>query len=319
MNVLVMGAGAIGSVFGGLLAESGHHVSLVGRPKHMATVAEHGLEITGIWGEHKVTSLATFTRVTDVPHKRLDLVLITTKSYDTEQAARQARPLVSPDTMVVSLQNGLGNVEAISDVVGPPRTLGGRVIFGVELRDPGQVEVTVYQDRVMLGSPAGTVPRERIEGIAQAFAEAGIPSEATGEIMKFIWAKVLYNCCLNPLSALLEWNYGELLEHDGTRRIMSQVIAEVFAVARGKRVDLIWHSPEEYERLLLEVLIPDTYAHHSSMLQDVRRGRRTEIDSMNGAIARLGEEVAVETPTNLLLARLIKAKEQRQTRLLATS
>jgi len=209
-------------------------------------------------------------------------------------------------------------VEVISDVVGPTRTLGGRVIFGVELRDPGQVEVTVYQDRVMLGSPTGAVPRERIEGISQAFIKAGIPSEATVEIMKFIWAKVLYNCCLNPLSALLEWNYGELLEHEETRGIMSQVIGEVFAVAGGKRVDLMWQSPEEYERLLLDVLIPDTYAHHSSMLQDVRRGRRTEIDSMNGAIARLGEEVAVETPTNLLLTRLIKAKEQRQTRFLAT-
>jgi len=88
MNVLVVGAGAIGSVFGGLLAEAGHQVSLVGRPKHMTAVAEQGLEIKGIWGEHKVTNLATFIRVIDVPHQRLDLVLITTKSYDTEQAAR---------------------------------------------------------------------------------------------------------------------------------------------------------------------------------------------------------------------------------------
>lgn len=248
-----------------------------------------------------------------MPRQRFDVVLITTKSYDTEQAVHQAYLLVSPGTIVISLQNGLGNVEMISEVMGPTRTLGGRVIFGVELRDHGQVEVIVYQDKVMLGSPTGGVPQQRVEGIAQAFTEAGIPSEATDEIIKYIWAKVLYNCCLNALSALLECNYGELAERDETRQIMSEVIAEVFAVAERKGVALTWQSPQEYERLLLDVLIPDTYAHHSSMLQDVRQGRRTEIDAMNGAIATLGRQVGLETPTNLLLTRLIKAKEQRPT------
>jgi 2-dehydropantoate 2-reductase len=318
LNVLVVGAGAIGSVFGGLLARAGHQVSLVGRQRHMAAIAERGLEIKGIWGEHKVTNLATFVSTMDIPHQRFDLILITTKSYDTEQAVRQVYPLVSPDSVVVSLQNGLGNVEAISEVIGPSRTLGGRVIFGVELRTPGQVEVTVYQDKVMLGSPTGAVPQERVEGIAKAFTGAGIPCEPTTEITKYIWGKVLYNCCLNALSALLECNYGELGERKETREIMSQVIAEAFIVAKRKGVALMWQGPQEYEQLLLDVLIPDTYAHHSSMLQDVRQGRRTEIDSMNGAIAKLGAEAGVETPTNLLLTRLMKAKEQRQIRLAAT-
>ena len=310
MKILVVGAGAIGSVFGGFLAKAGNEVFLVGRRKHMAAIADQGLLIGGIWGEHRVTSLATFVNTADLPHQHFDLVLITTKSYDTKEALREVCPLVSHDTMVISLQNGLGNVEVLSGVVGPARVLGGRVIFGVELRNPGQVEVTVYQDKVMVGSPTGAVARERAEDIAQIFTEAGIPSEATAEITKYIWGKVLYNCCLNALSALLECNYGELMERDETRQIMSQVIAEVFAVAESKGVALMWQSPQEYERLLLDVLIPDTYAHHSSMLQDVRQGRRTEIDAMNGAIATLGLQVGLETPTNQLLTRLIKAKEQ---------
>jgi len=313
MRVLVVGAGAIGSVFGGFLAKAGYQVSLVGRRRHMAAIADQGLRIGGIWGEHKVTNLATFVSTTDLPHQRFDLVLITTKSYDTGEALCEVYPLVSPDTVVISLQNGVGNVEAISGVVGPTRTLVGRVIFGVELHIPGQVEVTVYQDKVMLGSPTSAVAQERVEEIAQVFTEAGIPSEATTEITKYIWGKVLYNCCLNALSALLECNYGELMERGETRQIMSQVIAEVFAVAESEGVALMWQSPQEYERRLLDVLIPDTYAHHSSMLQDVRQGRRTEIDAMNGAIATLGRQVGLETPTNLLLTRLIKAKEQRPT------
>ena len=312
MNVLVVGAGAIGSVFGGFLAKAGHRVSLVGRPRHMAAIAERGLEIRGIWGEHTVTSLITFVSTTDVLPQSFDIILISTKSYDTEEAVRQVYPLVSPDSLVISLQNGLGNLEMISELAGPTRTLGGRVIFGVELHNPGQVEVTVYQDKGRVGSPTGAVPQQGDGRVARAFTEAGIPSEPTAEITKYIWGKVLYNCCLNPLSAILECNYGELREHEETRRIMSEVIAEVFAVAGCKGVALFWQSPQEYERLLLDMLIPDTYAHHSSMLQDIIQGRRTEIDAMNGAIAKLGREMGLETPTNLLLTRLVKAKERRQ-------
>ena len=310
MNILVMGAGAVGSVFGGFLAKAGHQVSLVGRAPHMAAIRDQGLCIQGIWGEHLIGNLPAFTTTTELPQQDLDLVLITTKSYDTEQAAMQILPLLSEETLVLSIQNGLGNVEAISRIVGEHRTVGGRVIFGVETIAPGRVEVTVYADKVMLGSHTGEVDHKRIEETADAFARAGIPTEATGEIDKFIWGKLLYSCCLNPLSALLEVAYGELSEHVETRAIMTSVIEEIFAVARRKGIALAWDSPLEYQKLLFERLIPDTCSHHASMLQDVRRGKRTEIDSLNGAVARLGEDAGLPTPVNRMLTQLVKAKEQ---------
>lgn len=310
MNVLVMGAGAVGSVFGGFLARAGHRVSLIGRAPHMAAIRDEGLWIQGIWGEHLVTNLRTFTMPTETPQEEWDLVLITTKSYDTEQAARQILPLLSEETLVLSIQNGLGNVETIAKIVGEHRTVGGRVIFGVETIGPGRVEVTVYADKVMLGSHTGGVDHTRVEETAKAFTQAGIPTEATTEIDKFIWGKLLYSCCLNPLSALLEVAYGELGQHVETRGIMTSVIEEIFAVARRKGVALPWNSPPEYRRLLLEQLIPDTYSHHASMLQDVRKGKKTEIDSLNGAVFRLGEEVGLQTPVNWMLTQLVKAKEQ---------
>jgi 2-dehydropantoate 2-reductase len=150
----------------------------------------------------------------------------------------------------------------------------------------------------------------RLEAIASAFTQAGIPTEATHEIEQFIWGKVLYNCCLNPLSALLEVTYGELSEHPETRQIMTFVIEEIFAVAGAKGVVLAWGSPLEYQEILLGRLVPDTYAHHASMLQDVMRGNRTEIDALNGAIARLSEETGIPAPVNLMLTQLIKAKER---------
>jgi 2-dehydropantoate 2-reductase len=309
MNILVMGAGAVGSAVGGFLGQAGHHVALVGRDPHMVAIRERGLLIEGIWGEHLIRGLRTFTNVREVPRERFDLVLITTKSYDTGDAARQVLPWLSEDSLVISLQNGLGNVETISEMVGDSRAVGGRLIFGIRIPEAGRVEITVYADKVMLGSPSHKVDFARLEAIASAFTQAGIPTEATLEIEQFIWGKVFYNCCLNPLSALLEVTYGELSEHPETRQIMTSVIEEIFAVAAAKGVALAWRSPLEYQKILLGRLVPDTYAHHSSMLQDVMRGKKTEIDALNGAIARMGEETRIPTPVNLMLTQLIKVKE----------
>jgi 2-dehydropantoate 2-reductase len=310
LNILVMGAGAVGSAVGGFLAQAGHRVFLVGRSPHMAAIREQGLRIEGIWGEHLIRGLRTFTSVQEVPREYFDLVLVTTKSYDTREAAEQVLPLLSEDSLVISLQNGLGNVETISEIVGDHRAVGGRLIFGIRIPEAGRAEITVYADKVMLGSPSHKVDFARLEAIAAAFTEAGIPTEATLEIGQFIWGKVFYNCCLNPLSALLEVTYGELIEHFETRQIMTSVIEEIFAVAAAKGMGLAWRSPLEYQQILFGRLIPDTYAHHASMLQDVMRGNRTEIDALNGAIARLGEETGVPTPVNSMLTQLIKVKER---------
>jgi 2-dehydropantoate 2-reductase len=310
MNILVMGAGAVGSAVGGFLGQAGHRVALVGRDPHMAAIRERGLRIEGIWGEHLIRGLRTFTNIREVPREHFDLVLVTTKSYDTGEAAKQVLPWLSEDSLVISLQNGLGNVETISEIVGDSRAVGGRLIFGIRIPEAGRVEITVYADKVMLGSPSHKVDFARLEAIAGAFTQAGIPAEATLEIEQFIWGKVFYNCCLNPLSALLEVTYGELIEHPETRQIMTSVIEEIFAVAAAKGVALAWRSPLEYQKILLGRLVPDTYAHQASMLQDVMRGKKTEIDALNGAIARLGEETGIPTPVNLMLTQLIKVKER---------
>lgn len=310
MNILVIGAGAIGSVFGGLMARAGQRVSLVGRTPHMEAIRNRGLSIQGIWGEYLVKNLGTFTTPAELPREVWDLIIIATKSYDVQEAAGQTLPLLSPGTLVMSVQNGLGNLETVSEVVGRHRALGARVIFGVEIVAPGRVMITVYADKVILGSSDNGVEYQRVEEIARVFNQAGIPAEATADIEKFIWGKVLYNCCLNALSALLEVNYGKLSEHPETRKVMGDVIAEIFSVARKKGVALAWDSPPEYQELLFGRLIPDTYAHRASMLQDILNGKRTEIDSMNGAVASLGEELGVATPVNHLLTRLIKAKER---------
>lgn len=183
--------------------------------------------------------------------------------------------------------------------------MAGRVIFGVELVRAGRVEVTVCTDRVMLGGPTGKVGFNHLMQLAATFTESGIAAEATSEIDKHIWGKVLYNCCLNALTALLNCTYGELGDWPETRYVVKLIIAEIFLVANHRGIQLTWQSPQEYEELLFNRLIPDTYRHHSSMLQDVNRDKRTEIDSLNGSIAKLAQEEGVDAPVNWLLTQVL--------------
>jgi len=312
MRFLVLGAGAIGSVFGGFLRRAGHAVTLVGRLEHMAAIARKGLSISGIWGEHQIAGLRTHESVADVPGEPFDAVLVAVKSYDTETAMAQlVAAQLAGDAPVVSLQNGLGNVETIARFVGADRTIGGRVIFGVEVVEPGHCRVTVFAEDVMLGAiQSGSATAATAQTLAHAFREAGIPTTATDRIHAYLWGKILYNCSLNPTATLLGTHYGKLLEHEETREILRRVVGEIYAVAAARRADMLAPTADAYIEILFGRLVPATYDHHPSMLQDIRAGRRTEIDAMNGAIVRYGRECGVATPTNEILTLLIKALEK---------
>jgi 2-dehydropantoate 2-reductase len=154
------------------------------------------------------------------------------------------------------------------------------------------------------------VSYSRVEEIARALNDAGIPTLPTGEIEKHIWGKILYNSTLNPLSAILNATFGELAAEPATREIMSRVADEIFQVAPGRGVELFWKRPQEYLDLFYEQLIPPTAGHYASMLEDLKRGSRTEIESLNGAIVRYGHELNVLCPVNEVLTNIIRVMEQ---------
>lgn len=312
-GVLVAGAGALGSVFGGLLARAGAQVTLLGRAVHLNAVREHGLAIDGLFGRHRVHRLTCATDVDEI-RGRYETILLTVKSWDTRAMIERVAALLSEDGVVVCLQNGLGNVETVADVVGPSRVLGGRVIFGAELPAPGRVRVTVIADPVLVGSLAAGDPDARARAWAARFAAAGIPSRHTDRLRSELWAKVLYNAALNPLGALLGVPYGRLPEDPDARATMDDVIDEAFAVARACGVALAWATPMEYRQTFYGRLVPSTADHRSSMLQDLERGRPTEIEAINGYVVRQGAAHGVPTPANTLLTRLVRARVRRTTR-----
>ena len=305
-----MGTGSVGSVVGGFMAQAGHDVVLVGRQTHMDAIAANGLRISGIWGDHNVHDLQTHTDLANV-NGPFDFILMSVKSYDTRSASEAIKPYVGADTLVCSYQNGLGNAEIIADVLGWEHVIDARVIYGVWLPEPGHAEVTVTADATALGGYHDTVPIDRVRTIAKAMDEAGIPTHESDAIATFLWNKVAYNCALNPLSALLDVPYGALLDTEETKAMMREIVTELYEVGSATGIALDPDSAEGYIDRLFGHLIPVTAGHYASMREDFQRKRRTEIDVLNGAIVRLGQEHEIACPTNLALTRLVRAREHR--------
>ncbi len=311
MKILIMGTGALGSVIGGFLAKNNHDITLLGRQEHMDAIARQGLHISGIWGDHHVTSLKTCTSPQELSSDPFDLIFITVKSYATAEAVREIQPFLHAQSLVCSYQNGLGNMETIASAAGWDRTFGARAIFGARVPEAGCVEVTVMAAPTALGCYREGPSPERVGAIVEMMDRAALPTVFTDRLETLLWEKVAYNCALNPLSALLDVPYGALAESKYTRIIMEEVIGELYAVARGKKISLTHEQPEDWLRHFYQVLLPPTAAHYASMREDLRLGRRTEIDALNGAIVRFGLEQGLDCPSNNLLTRLIRAREEK--------
>jgi 2-dehydropantoate 2-reductase len=310
MRYLIVGTGALGSVFGGLLQHSGQRVAYIGRGEHFERARVQGLSLDGIWGEFHVGPI-TAAPLPPQAGESYDVILLCVKSFATQEACRQLRGRLAAQGLIVSVQNGLGNLEIIAQDFGAERTIGARVIFGAQVTRPGLVTVTVYAAPVLLGAMAPDRPPGKLARVADDLNRAGIPAEVVDHIVPHLWDKVLYNCALNPLGAILGVPYGALRENPQTRELMRLIIAEVYQVARAQDVGLHHADAAAYFRHFLENLVPPTAAHWPSMWQDLQAGRRTEIEALNGAICRYGRETGVSTPYNEAVSRLIRFMEDR--------
>ena len=290
-------------------------MTYAGRGEHFRALSEKGLRTTGIWEEHFVPAQDVQTLSLPAPKKQFSVILLCVKSKDTEAAALQAAPLLKEDGIMVFMQNGLNNWEAISLQAGDGHTVGARVIFGAEIKKPGQATVTVNADDVLLGEPFQPANRQAFAGtIGGTLSLSGIPIRIVSrdDIWAAIWGKVLYNCSLNPLDALLEAAYGRLGENAQTRGIIKVIIEEIFLVMKAKGVKAPYHDANEYYHYLLERQLPPTVGHRASMLQDILSGRQTEIDALNRAISQYARDYGISTPYNDLLTALIKFKEKKK-------
>lgn len=310
VKVLVFGLGALGTVYSCLLKEQGHQISGFDRMPVLDAIRTNGVRVNGIWGEHVENLDELFSELDELAGKNFDLVILTVKSYETEEVAQQLARVISSDTYVFLAQNGYGNFEAAAKYISEARLILGRVIFGAETMELGTSKVTVIADDVILGSPTNMVKMELLDSYAKVFNQAGIPTRTSDEVMKYIWGKIIYNSSLNPLGAILEVAYGELAANPNTRSLMDCIIEEIFAVLSAHGQETLWPNSEAYRQAFYGQMVPPTAQHHSSMLQDIMRGRKTEIDALNGAVVTLGKRYGVSTPVNEVIIALLRAKEE---------
>ncbi len=308
-TILITGLGALGTVFATLLKKGGHTVFALTKDKYLSALSDRKVRVSGIWGEHEAILDGIYGSVDSLRREKLDLIILTVKSYDTAAAIEQVKPLVGEDTLVITAQNGYGNYETVSSVVGKDHTLLSRIIFGVKLPTAGRAEVTVIADDVRIGQPHDAVDRERVLEIAAAFTSAGIPTAYAENVEAILWDKILYNAALNPLGAILECTYGQLAENSETRGIMDAIIDEIFRVAQARGTALNWKSAAAYRDHFYTRLVPPTARHYPSMYYDVKAGKRLEIDALNGAIVKLAQEKGITVPVNETITNIIKAKE----------
>ncbi|MCS7253301.1 MAG: ketopantoate reductase family protein [Armatimonadota bacterium] len=303
----IVGAGGIGITFATMLCESGHNVYLVCRAWQKDALQSEGAFVTGLFGEHH--SRPTIVDDVMALPSELDIYAVATKAYDTETVANSFARVIRQSAVVVSLQNGLGNVEALMRALPHCRVLGARIIFGAERIGANMAKVTVCADDVVVAPLGRSDWVEDAKLVASSCNRCGIPCRSDLDIAPWLWAKVLYNSALNPLGALLNMTYGELAEDALTHAAMNAVIEEAFSVASAVGAPLRWRNARDYMEHFYGELVPPTAAHRSSMLQDLEAGRRTEIDALNGAIVRLGKQHGIHTPVNSALTEWVKRSE----------
>ena len=309
MNILVFGLGALGTVYAASLKAAGHKVYAITKERYLKDLGSGKVRVSGIWDSREAVLDGIFTDTGPLLEKEIDLVILTVKSFDTAHAVRQIKDLVKGDTLVLISQNGYGNYETASLVLGREHVLLARVIFGARIIEVGYSEVTVIADDVKIGQPDEMVEEKRIVEIADAIRRAGIPASYARDVYGLLWDKILYNCALNPLGAIIGCSYGTLADHEGSRHIMDRLIDEIFEVTGVHGIILRWESPQAYKDHFYGKLIPPTREHYPSMYYDINAGKRVEIDALNGAIVRLARKKGIQVPVNETITDLIRTKE----------
>lgn len=304
MKIAIAGSGAMGCRFGSMLHESGNNVLLIDNwVEHTKTINNQGLTIVNEKGSHKqqITACLPEEAVDEV-----DLLIVFTKAMDTDSMVNRCQKLIGTNTRILTLQNGLGNVETLEKYVPANQIIAGVTTFGTELLGPGKIQA--------LGSGEVQIMQVDVEDtkdvqrIANTMNEAGMNVEISKNVMVSIWNKVAFNCVLNTLCTLMNDTVSAVGSYSRVDEVINDIVDEIILVAEKEKVYL---NKDEIINMISTVFDPKMSGNHlPSMLQDMVNGRRTEIDYLNGAIVQKAEKYNIPVPVNRLIAHLIKMMEE---------
>ena len=315
MRILNYGTGAVGLGINSCLLKSGQTVDMIAKENTAKALNENGLVRTGIFGNFNAPggTFACATSLKETPQQPYDFILVSTKSFDSEAAAKdlcQYPKLINKQTKIILCQNGWGNAEIFAKSFPKEQIYNARVITGFSRLKPNEVEITVHADAIQLGSLFHKKIDE-LKELATLITKGGIPTEVTQHIEHDLWAKMLFNCALNPLGAILDVSYGTLGEHNYTKDIMNSIFEEIFNVMNAARYKTHWTSAKEYQNMFYSKFLPSTANHRSSTLQALKSGKEIEIEALTGIVVKLAEQFNIPAPTNKTIYCIIKFLEEK--------
>jgi 2-dehydropantoate 2-reductase len=294
-----MGTGGTGGYFGGLLARAGEDVTFIARGDHLAAIRKNGLAIKSVLsGDFSISANATDNTGDMSP---VDFVLFCVKAYDNAAAADQIRPLIGPETVVLSVQNGIDNEQQIGDVIGPEHIMGCVSYVSSTIESPGVIAQTGGPGQIVFGEMQGGTSA-RTEALQSALQNAGITAEVHTDIQAALWQKFIGICGVNGVTALTRLPLGEILACQETRDLMRGTMQEVEAVARANGANLPKGSADQS----MDVFSGMGPSVRGSMYYDLAAGRRLELEVLNGAVVRLGVEPGIPTPINFSIYAALK-------------
>ena len=299
MKIAVLGAGAMGSLYGAKLsANSKNEVYLVDVWKeHIDAVNLHGLQMEE--GDDVLLYENLKGHISSEETGVCDLVIVFVKSTVTKTAVESNAAVFGPNTVALTLQNGLGNIEQISSVIGAERVIAGTTAHGATMLSPGKIR-HAGKGKTIIGELGGH-ESDRIRKMAAVLEDAGMETVISGNVLGLVWDKLLVNVGINALTGITKLYNGQLLDYPEIEELLEKAVSEGVAVARAKGIRLGFDDPVAHTKDLCRA----TAANKSSMLQDILNDRQTEIEMMNGAIVREGKALGIETPVNLALTNLI--------------
>lgn len=302
MKFAVMGAGAVGGYFGGLLAQRGHEVALIARGEHLEVLQKNGLTVKSIHGDFNIKLQA----VSD-PEEigEVDVVLFTPKAFDTKSASEQLLPILREDSVVINLQNGVDNEDIMAEVLGKKQVMGGVTYIETTIEAPGVISQKSQKRDIVFGELNGETT-DRAKKLLEVFQDAGIPTILSDNIERDNWKKFLFLSSFSAITSITGYPAGDVVGFEMTNNLFRKLVEEVYNVAKALNIPLTIEDVEGASKFM-SLMGPTT---KSSLQRDLEKEKRLEVDSLSGAVVKLGKKINVATPYHEMVYGVLKLKEK---------
>lgn len=304
MNIVIYGAGGVGGYFGARLVQAGNNVTFIARGKHLEAIQKNGLKLKSIKGDYLVKPAQATNDISEI--KDIDLILVCTKTWQLQEVAEVIKPILTKNTMVISLLNGCENQEVLASVIDEKHVVGGLCKVVSFMEDYGVINHVAYEPTIVFGE-LNNDKTPRVGELEKVFTNAVITNKLANDIQKEIWTKYLYITTVSALGALTRATHGEMIASPYIKNMMLNTAEEIFAIAKAKGVNL----PNDIIEKQFKIIESLPYETTASLQRDIMEGKPSELEAQNGTIVRLGKELGIPTPTNELIYYALLPQENR--------